>query len=314
MQKMVKGILRIACTSFFTFAAAHALAQSLEPESQPQFESTRVGATRFELQFAPGLTADKRVEVREWVQRSARAVAGYFGTFPVSETTILVIPVEGDSINSGTTFNDAELRIRVRIGRHVTHEKLLADWIMVHEMVHLAIPEVPPHQNWFHEGAATYVEIIARAKAGLSGSKGGWAELFRNVAQGMPREGDRGLDHTPTWGRIYWGGAMFCMLADIELRKLSHNKMGFQDAMRGITASGGNYSKAWPLEKTLKVADAATGFTVLSDLHARMKDSADPPDLSALWRELGIAEVEGAVVFRDDAPLADIRKAMVKID
>jgi len=293
------------------FVCANACAQSAVEESQPRFESLAVGATRFELQFAPGLDAERRQEVRDWVDRSARAVAGYFAKFPVSAATILVVPVDGNSVNSGTTFNDPELRIRVRVGRDITHEKFMTDWIMVHEMVHLAIPEVPAHQNWFHEGAATYVEIISRAKAGLSGSRGGWAELFRNIGQGMPQSGDRGLDQTPTWGRIYWGGAMFCMLADIELRKRSHNKIGLREALRGITAKGGNYAMEWPLEKTLKVADAATGFTVLSDLHARMKDSASPPDLAAMWRELGIADVDGAIVFYDDAPLAAIRRAIV---
>ncbi|MEP7154234.1 MAG: hypothetical protein ABI905_00570 [Betaproteobacteria bacterium] len=282
-------------------------------ETAPRFETMSVGAAKFELQFAPGLDTTRRGEVRDWIDRSARAVAGYFGKFPVATATILVIPVDGNSVNSGTAFNDSELRIRVRIGRDITHGKLLSDWILVHEMVHLAIPEVPRNQNWFHEGAATYVEIISRAKAGLSGSAGGWAELFRNVGQGMPQSGDRGLDHTPTWGRIYWGGAMFCMLADIELRKRSHNKVGLQHALRGIVAGGGNYAVEWPLEKTLKVADEATGFTVLSDLHARMQDSAGVSAslLAEIWRDLGISEVDGVIVFRDDAPLADIRRKII---
>ena len=37
-----------------------------------------------------------------------------------------------------------------------------------------------------------------------------WAKFY----DGLPKAsrdmaGDRGLDRTPTWGRIYWGGAMF---------------------------------------------------------------------------------------------------------
>ncbi len=297
--------------ALFLFLAS-APAMSAEADNPPTFESLAVGTARFELQFAPGFDETGRREAREWVARSAGAVAHYFGKFPVPETTILIIPVDGNAVGSGTAFSDPELRIRVRVGRNITREKYLADWILVHEMVHLAIPEVPRHQNWFHEGAATYVEIIARAQAGLSDSKGGWAELLRNLGQGMPKDGDRGLDHTPTWGRIYWGGAMFCLLADVELRKRSGNRLGLQDALRGVVASGGNFGKSWPLEQTLKAADDATGFTVLSDLHARMKDSPSPPDLVGLWRDLGIVETDGAIVFRDDAPLAAIRRAIVK--
>ena len=102
---------------------------------------------------------------------------------------------------------------------------------------------------------------------------------------------------------------MFCMLADIEMRKRSGNRRGLQDALRGLVAAGGNYGVEWPLERTLATADAATGMTVLADLHARMKDSAAPPDLAALWKELGIVESGGAIVFRDDAPLSAIRRS-----
>ena len=39
------------------------------------------------------------------------------------------------------------------------------------------------------------------------------------MPKGLPQAGDQGLDNTGTWGREYWGGAMFCLLADIEIRK-----------------------------------------------------------------------------------------------
>ena len=305
-------ITSVACVNGAMLAAAPAASERITVRDEaPTIERIEVGSSHLELQFPAGFDEAGRREASAWILRSARAVAGYFDRFPVTETTILVIPVAGNSVNSGATFSDPEPRIRVRIGRNTPRETYLADWVMVHEMVHLAIPQVPRHQNWFHEGAATYVEIVARAQAGLSSGEGGWTELRRKVEQGMPAPGDRGLDHTPTWGRIYWGGAMFCMLADIEMRKRSGNRRGLQDALRGLVAAGGNYGVEWPLERTLATADAATGMTVLADLHARMKDSAAPPDLAALWKELGIVESGGAIVFRDDAPLSAIRRAIV---
>ena len=42
--------------------------------------------------------------------------------------------------------------------------------------------------------------------------------------------GGFGLDNTHTWGRTYWGGAMFCLLADVEIRRRTHNRRGLQDA------------------------------------------------------------------------------------
>ena len=43
--------------------------------------------------------------------------------------------------------------------------------------------------------------------------------MVRDMPKGLPQAGDEGLDNTDTWGRKYWGGAMFCLFADVEIRK-----------------------------------------------------------------------------------------------
>ena len=279
---------------------------------QPQMETITLGEAQLELQFAPGFDAAAHSEARSWVRRSAQAVAGYLGRFPVKRVTILLIPQPGTGIAGGTTYNEPELSIRVRVGRDTAHADYLEDWVMVHEMMHLAIPDVPANQTWFHEGVATYAEIIAREQAGLVSAEHVWAELYRNLHQGLPQPGDRGLDHTPTWGRTYWGGALFCLLADIEIHRRSQNRLGLQDALRGIIAAGGNYGETWPLGKTLNAADRAVGLNVLNNLHARMKSSATTTDLASIWRDLGVAEYQGRIVLDDSAPQAAIRRALLK--
>ena len=118
----------------------------------------------------------------------------------------------------------------------------------------------------------------------------------------------RGL--TPTWGRTYWGGAIFYLLADVEIRKQTNNRVGLQQALRGIVAAGGNMEEVWPIERILSVGDQATGVTVLSDLYAKMRAAPYAPDLDALWRDLGVALRDRQVSFNDDAPLAPIRRAI----
>ena len=55
---------------------------------------------------------------------------------------------------------------RFRIGQHTTQEDLNDDWMMTHELDHLAFPSLPDDQHWMEEGLATYVEPIARVQAG----------------------------------------------------------------------------------------------------------------------------------------------------
>jgi hypothetical protein len=263
--------------------------------------------------FAPGTFDLPRTALFAWLETSAKAVSVYFGKFPVSSARILIVPVRGSGVESGTTFGYRGAAIRLVVGRDVTETELRGDWKAVHEMTHLALPDVHEPHLWLAEGIATYVEPIARVEAGDLTAEKIWGDMVRDMKQGLPQPGDRGLDRTPTWGRTYWGGAMFCLLADIDIRKQTGNKVGLQQAVRGILAAGGNHEQEWPVDRIFAVADKATGTTVLADLYAKMRASPVAPDLDALWRELGISVSGGKVTSDDSAPLAPIRRAITAV-
>ena len=289
-------------------SAASALGLPAGARAQaPSIDIVEVAGARLELQFAPGFSVAVRGEARDWAERSALAVAGYFGRFPLADTELQLLPIDGAGVKGGTTYGEPSPWVRLRIGRDTTRAQFLADWIMVHEMVHLAIPRIPRSQNWLHEGLATYVEGIARARAGLRPAEQVWREFAAGMPQGLPKADDRGLDHTPTWGRTYWGGAIFCLLADVQIRRRSAHRLGLQDALRGLLAGGASYAEQWSVDRVLATADAAVGQTTLGELHALMKDCPAPVDLDALWRDLGVT----SDALRDDAPLAALRRAIV---
>jgi len=253
----------------------------------------------------------QRRQAVAWIKRSAACVAAYLGQFPVATLVLRVQAAEGQGVSGGATFPRPQPNIRVRVGRDTTPARLLDDWVMVHEMVHLAIPDVPRSQNWLHEGLATYVETVARARAGITSAGQLWGELARGLPQGQPQAGDQGLDHTPTWGRTYWGGALFSLLADVQMLHQSDGRSGLRQALGGVLKAGGNYAVAWPVARTLSVADTAVGQTVVSDQYQRMKDAPVAVDLDALWRKLGVANYQsGNASLLDDAPWAALRRAI----
>ncbi len=102
----------------------------------------------------------------EWARRSATIVAHYFGQFPDPEVRIVVIPVDGARVAGGTTFGTPAPLIRVRVGSGVDAAALLNDWVLVHEMTHLALPDVGEEHAWLAEGLAVYIEGVARVQAG----------------------------------------------------------------------------------------------------------------------------------------------------
>jgi hypothetical protein len=222
------------------------------------------------------------------------------------------VPVDGPRVRGGTTWRYRGAAIRLMLGRDASADDLRRDWVLVHEMTHLALPEMAQRYGWLSEGLAVYIEPVARVQAGDLTAQEIWQAMMRDMPKGLPQAGDEGLDNTDTWGRKYWGGAMFCLLADIEIRKATGNRLGLQDAMRGVIAAGGNVEVDWPIERILETADKAVGVDVLTRLHAQMGPKPVAPDLDGLWRDLGLKSQGGSVEFDDTAPLATIRKAITE--
>jgi hypothetical protein len=214
-------------------------------------------------------------------------------------------------VRGGKTFGEKDGgSIRIHVGSNTTMEDLEADWMLTHEMVHLAFLSVADNHHWIEEGIATYVEPIARVRAGHMDAHEMWFELVRDLHQGFPGPGDEGLDNTHTWGRTYWGGALFCFLADVEIHTQTNNRKGLEDALRGILNSGGDIRRDAELTDVLRLGDQATGVPVLLPLYEKMKDKPYEVDLPAMWKELGVERAGDTVRFIDSAPLARVRNAI----
>src|SRR5882757_5131748 len=235
--------------------------------------------------FAPGDMTLPKEKIFDWVKASAKAVATYYGRFPVSSLRLLLVPVDGARIRGGTTWGYRGAAIRIPFGRESTEDVLRRDWVMVHEMVHTALPDMDDRYAWLSEGLAVYIEPIARVQAGDLAAAEIWQAMMRDMPKGLPQTGDQGLDNTDTWGRKYWGGAMFCLYADIEIRKATGNRLGLQDAMRGVLAAGGNHEEDWSLERVLATADKAVGVNVMTKLHDAWGPKPVTPNLDGLWRD-----------------------------
>ena len=263
------------------------------------------------LGVAPGKLAVDDARLSAWIERAGRAVEAFYGVFPLDHALVVALPTRGDGVGYGRTMAGAGGgSILINVGRDADDDALASDWVAVHEMIHLAFPSVPHEHVWMEEGLATYLEPIVRARAGMIAEDDVWQELVTMLPNGLPAAGDRGLDRTRTWGRVYWGGALYCMLADLEIRKRTNGARGLPDAVRGILAAGGNDAARWDLSRALDAGDAATGVPVLRELHARMGSAPMPVDLEAIWRDLGVTVRGRSVRYDERAPLAAIRRVM----
>jgi len=272
--------------------------------------SLLIGNARIDIRIESGTLRIPTKDIVCWVKSAAESVTAYYGHFPIPQVLIRITPFKGNGVHSGMTFGDQRARILIRVGNETSPAEFAIDWMLTHEMVHLAFPSVDEKHHWIEEGLATYVEPIARIRAGNLKAEQMWFDLVRDMPQGLPQAGDRGLDHTHTWGRTYWGGALFCLLADVEIRRQTNNEKGLEHALRGILDAGGDIRKEWNLEDALRIGDRAVGVNVLEPLYTRMKDNPVNVDLGSLWTQLGVQSDGAGVRFDDNATLAAVRRAI----
>ena len=99
---------------------------------------------------------------------------------------------------------------------------------------------------------------------------------------------------------------MFCLAADVQIRKATGNRKGLKDALQAIVAAQGTIDTEWPVQRVLETGDDATETTVLVDLYRKWKDAPIVVDLDQLGVRVGSRGIE----LDANAPLVSIRRAM----
>lgn len=274
--------------------------------------AVRAGGAVFTLELEGEEPPIEVERLADWTERSAQMIADYYGgTFPVPDLEITIVPGRQRGVGFGQHWDGRWLRVWV--GRGTRDEELHDDWVLVHEMLHACFPDLDDDRRWMQEGLSTYLEPIVRARSGNMTEQDVWEKWTDSMHYGRPRAGDRGLDRTHTWGRTYWGGALFWLMVDVELRRRTKGRVTLQTALRGFVARGGTGRVDWSAAKVIKVGDRVTRTKVFSDLYAKMALAPGDVDLDALWKELGVvAQTDGSVTFDDTAPLASIRQGTTR--
>src|SRR4030095_5418659 len=119
------------------------------PTAGPSFAAAP-SERRVELRIEDGqLTgAGTTPEVRTWIEQAAQAIDAYYGRFPVGHARLLVEPVDGSGVRWARTFAHSGADVRVGVGVQTTATEFASDWILTHEFVHLALPEVWAGHGW----------------------------------------------------------------------------------------------------------------------------------------------------------------------
>lgn len=277
--------------------------------------SLQYGDTAIDVELEPGRLTTSKADLERWVSRALTAVQTYYGKLPVPRIIIRVRPVPGDSVVFATSTHEDDLGyglIEVDLGNDATSYRLDRSWELTHELIHLTFPIAGQQQRWVAEGIATYVEPLARMQAGQVEAKEVWGDLVNYLPRALPAVGEGGLNGVRGWGRMYWGGALFCLLCDIELRQQTNNRYGLQSALRAIADGGGTAASDWSVEQALSQGDRSTGTTVMTDTYKKLAFNPLQINLPLLFKQLGVSGDGESAAFDNLAPLAGIRRSIDK--
>lgn len=245
-----------------------------------------------------------------WVEGTVQAQSNYWHGFTALHGLVALVPVDTQrSVGFGRAENGGGVSVMVEVGKHADRHRLFDDWVLVHELIHTGMPYIRGRGSWLMEGAATYVEPIIRARAGWKTEEEVWREWVEDMPQGVPAF-SRGLA-SASGREKYWAGALFMLLADLDIRRDSGGAKGLEDCLGGVLWNGLDGTRSAGVVDYAAACDRVTGTRAMSTLVERHYRKAEQVDLDRLWRELGVAKVAGRIVLDDAAPAARWRRLIV---
>ncbi len=263
--------------------------------------------------------------LRQWLTVAANTVAKlYDGRFPVTQMQVIVVPYPGGGapVYFGMALRGGGPAVQLLISSEAEDHEFLGEWVAIHEFLHHGMPFVDHDDAWLSEGFVTYYTEVLRARAGFQDELAAWAALLAGFGRGARSgagqslaEESRQMHDNGAYQRVYWGGAAIALMADVALREAGGT---LDRVMRHLQRCCAHTPRVWPAQQVLQAMDAArtateTTETTLPSLEALsgpILRSAGFPELTAIYRKLGVVVVNGKPTLDESASSTQIRRAI----
>jgi len=268
-----------------------------------------------------GRRAVDKNKIRNWVNENITALTTVYGTFPVTNLQLLVIPLGsgGEPVPWGEVMRGGGDAVHLYIDDTRTTQEFLNDWVFSHELSHLLHPRIIQSDAWFYEGMASYYQNVVRARQGLLTPNEAWKKLHAGFV--------RGINNTPknktlaevtkymmqhrAFMRVYWSGAAISLLADVKLRRLSNNKKSLDTTLYLFQKCCLLEARWWSALEVMKKFDELSNTSVFTDLYENNVSSTTFPNLTRVYKQLGLINRNGELEILNNAPTS-IRDKIMK--
>jgi hypothetical protein len=271
------------------------------------------------LAIMPGFPPSVSAQLAPWLTTAATAAAQVTGRLADERILAVVVPEResNEPVRFGMATRGGGSALLLLVPTNAELESLRKDWVAVHELCHLLHPFVARDQAWLSEGLATYYQEVLRVRAGLMSEQDAWRRIYegslrgRDTAGGLAQASAKVFE-SHDFPTVYWAGAAFALMADVELRRRSAGKRSLDDVMAGLASCCARRDRPQRAESVLARMDELAGTPVFSELAARWVHGPELPQLGPLYAQLGL-HVEDGRVQNPGAEHAWIRAAIMSV-
>lgn len=296
------------------------------PAKTPASWSSRTAVGRFEMRHleVPGATvhlaltgepdAGQKDKLTRWIKSSVDAVVPVFGYFPRAQVQVLVVPIgkRNEPVPWAHVMRGGGPAVEFFVDENRPLAEFDGDWTSTHEFSHLLLPYVSSHDRWLSEGLASYYQNVLRARNGRLSEIEAWQKLHEGFERGERGTRNETLKVATRSGhdsimRIYWSGAAMMLEADTRLRELTEGRQSLDTVLRDLNTCCRRDGKRWSAWDLLSELDRLSATKVFTRVYREHVHSESFPDVSDIYRDLGLESRFGRIRQVNDAPLEDIR-------
>ncbi|TQV74011.1 hypothetical protein FLL45_14215 [Aliikangiella marina] len=247
----------------------------------------------------------------QWVKDTGESLGRYLGKFPLDQLQVVMLqsrksyrsPVPWGEVKRGSGFG-----IILVVASERKIEDFYRDWTVTHEFGHLLIPNVKYRDIWLSEGLASYLQYVLMAQDNHLTHKQTWQRLYEGFERGLRgtvstskeqlvdtvknRRRGGGSGRTK---RIYWSGAVYFFLADIQLREKTNGEMDLPKLLAKLNQCCIQSTQEWTGVQLSKKLDELSDSQIFSQLYSQIAYSYEFPDFESAYAKLGITAKEGQV-------------------
>ncbi len=263
----------------------------------------------------------KRKDLLHWIKNAAASVTNLYGSFPVKNAQVIIIPIgqKNEPVPFGMAIRGGGFSLEFYIDPSRPVEEFIADWTATHELSHSLLPYINRGQMWLSEGMATYYQYILMGRDGRLTETEAWQRIYNGFQKGKDNSPGKSVKITAENMRnyhaypfVYWTGAALMLKADVALRKNSHSRKSLDRVLKQIQDRHIPATRTWDGREMLVEMDRLAQTSIFMDLYKKYINVTHFPVDTTYWKELGVLISDGEVQLTADAPLAHIRRQIIR--